>query len=203
MSCIIVEYRFGLCRCGAERRPNSGNMFIITLDGFRWQELFYGPDSALINNQQFTSKASYSKDLFWSEAPESRKEKLMPFVWNVIAQNGQILSNRKCGSKVNVKNFYSLSYPGYNEIFTGETDAFISTNKKITNRNVNLFEYLNKLREYSGKIAAFTSSNAFPYILNEERSDIYINSGYEPTIGDKLTATQKNDQCYANAPASK
>ncbi len=54
-----------------------------------------------------------------------------------------------------------------------------------------LFEYLNKLPEYSGKIAAFTSWNAFPYILNEERSYIYINSGYELTIGDQLTATQR------------
>jgi len=29
--------------------PNENNVFIITLDGFRWQELFSGTDSALIN----------------------------------------------------------------------------------------------------------------------------------------------------------
>jgi hypothetical protein len=25
--------------------PNNNNVFIITLDGFRWQELFFGADS--------------------------------------------------------------------------------------------------------------------------------------------------------------
>ena len=132
--CLVLLWSTGLGLADPIRKddPNSSNIFIITLDGFRWQELFYGADSSIIHDPHFTSEASYSKALFWSEDPQSRKEKLMPFVWNVIAQNGQILGNRKWGSKVNVKNFYSLSYPGYNEIFTGETDAFISTNKKLT-----------------------------------------------------------------------
>ncbi len=64
--CLVLLWSTGLGYADAVRKddPNSGNTFIITLDGFRWQELFYRADSALINNQQFTSKASYSKDLF-------------------------------------------------------------------------------------------------------------------------------------------
>jgi hypothetical protein len=51
--------------------------------------------------------------------------------------------NRLWGNKVNVKNFYKISYPGYNEIFTGHTDAFSSPNLPVENPHVNVLEYLN------------------------------------------------------------
>ncbi len=40
-------------------------------------------------------------------------------------------------------------------------------------------EYLNTSSEYRGKVAVFTSWNVFPYILNEGRSGLPVNSGYE------------------------
>jgi hypothetical protein len=84
------------------------------------------------------------------------------------------------GNKVNVRNFYKISYPGYNEIFTGHTDAFSSPNLPIENPHVNVLEYLNASAEYQGKVAVFTSWNVFPYILNEARSGLPVNSGYTP-----------------------
>jgi hypothetical protein len=90
-----------------------------------------------------------------------------------------LYGNRAFNNKVNVKNFYKISYPGYNEIFTGHTDAFISPNLAINNKNINVLEYLNTTREYHGKVAVFTSWNIFPYILNETRSGLPVNSGYE------------------------
>jgi hypothetical protein len=159
--------------------PNDENVFIITLDGYRWQELFTGADSALINDPEWTSDTSYSKAMYWSESPEERREKLMPFMWNVLSKRGQLYGNRQLGSKVNTKNFYFLSYPGYNEIFTGEADPMIATNKKIRNKNTNILEYLSRLPEYKGKVAAFTSWDAFPYILNRDRSKFFLNSGNE------------------------
>jgi len=39
--------------------------------------------------------------------------------------------------------------------------------------------HLNSKEEFKGKVVAFTSWNVFPYILNEERSGLMVNSGYE------------------------
>jgi len=175
---------------GKEDKPNGNNVFIITLDGFRWQELFNGADPAILADPESTKDSLYTKAMYWHHDPKTRRERLMPFVWNVIAQQGQIFGNRSLGNYVNTKNFYAISYPGYNEIFTGDADLFISTNKKIKNRNVNLLEYLNQLPQYEGKIAAFASWNVFSYILNKDRSKVYVNNGYEPEEDGMLTKTQ-------------
>jgi len=74
----------------------------------------------------------------------------------------------------------TISYAGYNEIFTGHTDAFSSPNLPIENPHVNVLEYQNASSEYHGKVAVFTSWNVFPYILNEARSGLPVNSGYTP-----------------------
>lgn len=171
-------------------KPNGNNVFIITLDGFRWQELFFGADSALIHDPGQTSDTTFAKAMFWDSEVKRRREKLMPFFWNIVARDGQLIGNRYKGSRVNTRNFYSVSYPGYNEIFTGEADPFVADNVKKKNRNVNLLEYLNRMPEYNGRIAAFTSWNLFPYILNEERSKVYVNSGYEPDEKGELSKTQ-------------
>jgi hypothetical protein len=162
-----------------------GNIFIITLDGFRWQEVFTGADRAIINNEKYTPDAATMKMLYCADDAEGRRKKLLPFFWNVIAAKGQLYGNRHYDNKVNTSNLWSVSYPGYNEIFTGNTDITISTNSKIANRNINVLEYLNGKEQFKGKVAAFTSWDVFPYIFNEERSGILMNSGYENMYDDE------------------
>ena len=157
----------------------SENLFIITLDGFRWQEIFTGADPALINNEKYTPDTATMKMLYWSDNAEGRRKKLLPFFWNVIATKGQLYGNRLYDNKMNTSNAYSISYPGYNEIFTGGTDIDISSNDKHLNPNINVLEWLNKQGSLKGKVAAFTSWDVFPFILNKERSNIVVNSGYE------------------------
>jgi len=155
------------------------NLFIITIDGFRWQELFTGADESLINDITYTPDTALTKMLYWSDNEKERRQKLMPFFWNVLSKKGQLFGNRHFDNKVNTANIYTFSYPGYNEIFTGNTDLLVSSNKKKWNSNANVLEYLNAKDEFKGKVVAFTSWNVFPYILNEERNGMMINSGYE------------------------
>jgi hypothetical protein len=155
------------------------NLFIITIDGFRWQEVFIGADSALINNEEFTPDTSTMRMMYWAATAEERRKKLMPFFWNVLTAKGQVYGNRHFNNNVNSSNIYSLSYPGYNEMFTGQTDITITSNSKTANPNSNVLEYLNQQTRYKGSVVAFTSWNVFPFILNEDRSAIKINSGYE------------------------
>jgi hypothetical protein len=157
----------------------SGNLFIIITDGFRWQEVFNGADSLLINNETFTQDTATLKSMFWAHTKEERRKRLMPFFWNVIADKGQLIGNRDLNNKLNVANIYSLSYPGYNEIFTGTTDISISGNGKKNNPNINVLEYLESKEEFEGKVAVFSSWDVFPYILNRKRNSLHINSGYE------------------------
>lgn len=170
--------------------PPSGNIFIITLDGFRWQEVFNGADESLINNEKYTPDAETIKAMYWSANTENRRKKLMPFFWNVIAAKGQLYGNRYYDNHVNTANFYSISYPGYNEMFTGNADFALSSNQKNINPHITVLEYLNTREEFKGKVAAFTSWDVFPCILNEKRSGILLNSGYENVDEEKSSAAQ-------------
>ncbi|MEO6233057.1 MAG: alkaline phosphatase family protein [Ferruginibacter sp.] len=163
----------------AQHSSKPQNIFIITTDGFRWQEVFNGADYQLINNEKYTEDTLLTKEMFWNDDIKLRRKMLMPFFWNVIAKKGQLYGNRLFNNKMNMKNIYKISYPGYNEIFTGYADKYFIPNTPVKNRNINILEYLNQLPAYKGKVAAFTSWNVFPYILNETRSKIPVNSGYE------------------------
>jgi Type I phosphodiesterase / nucleotide pyrophosphatase len=171
-------------------QPEAENIFIITVDGFRWQEVFSGADSVLINDSRYTQDTELTKLYYWDSNEEERRKKLMPFFWNVIAKKGQLLGNRAYGSKVNVKNMYGFSYPGYNELFTGTTDWLVNSNKKRINRNKNILELLNEQERFKGKVAAVTSWDVFPYILNEKRNKLPLNSGYENIDEPGMTGTQ-------------
>ena len=157
----------------------SENLFIIITDGFRWQEVFQGADSVLINDERFTPDTATIKAMYWNDNMDERRKKLMPFFWNVLVKKGQLFGNRELDNKVDAANLYAVSYPGYNEIFTGTTDIFISGNSKKKNPNINVLEFLDKQEEFSGKIAVFSSWDVFPYILNRERNNLQINSGYQ------------------------
>jgi hypothetical protein len=170
--------------------PQAGNLFIITIDGFRWQELFYGADSLLVSDESLTPDTATIKMLYWDTAAEERRKRLLPFFWNILAVKGQIYGNRDFENKVNTANQYSISYPGYNEIFTGTTDNRIYSNRKNNNPNINILEYLDQKPAFRGKVAAFTSWDVFPYILNADRNDLVINSGYTP-FGGTLSVKQE------------
>jgi len=152
------------------------NLVILTLDGMRWQEVFGGIDSSLMNNAAYTKDKDGLKSRFWSDDPWERRKRLFPFFWTTIAQRGQLYGNRKIGNYVNVANPYQFSYPGYNEIFTGYPDEAVNSNDKIWNKNTNVLEFINRQKGFTGKVAAFSSWDVFPYILNRDRSGIYINS---------------------------
>ncbi|MBN8674368.1 MAG: alkaline phosphatase family protein [Chitinophagales bacterium] len=166
---------------------STGNVFIITTDGLRWQEIFTGADSLLINNEKATPGSDLLNMQYWDSNPENRRKKLMPFLWSVVAKKGQLSGNRLYNNKVDVANAYAISYPGYNEIFSGAADEMISSNKKYRNPNINVLEFLNSKEDFKGKVAAFTSWDVFPYIFNEKRSGMLVNSGYENGTENSLT----------------
>ncbi|WP_315820165.1 hypothetical protein [Paraflavitalea speifideaquila] len=93
-----------------------------------------------------------------------------------MAKEGQLYGNRQFDNKVDNANPHWFSYPGYNEIFTGYPDSAVNSNDKILNKHENVLEFINRQKGYTGKVAAFSTWDVFPYILNESRSGVYVNA---------------------------
>src|SRR5580692_9453826 len=165
MKFILPLLTAGLFVISAAAQPaaRTKHLFIITIDGFRWQEVFTGADPRLMSNPDYVRDTALTRQMYWDNSAETRRRRLLPFFWGTIADQGRLYGNRLLGNKMNVKNFYKISYPGYNEMFTGHTDAFSSPNLPINNPHVNVFEYLDHTSEFHGKVAVFTSWNVFPF----------------------------------------
>lgn len=174
-----------LCISFASNAQNrhTENVIVITFDGLRWQELYTGADSVLINDSIFTSDQKGMKEKFWAPTAEERRKKLFPFLWSTVAQNGQLYGNRHHDNKVDNANPHWFSYPGYNEILTGYPDTAVNSNDRIWNKHETVLEFINKQPAYRGKVAAFTSWDVFDYIINEQRSGILVNSGVDKLDG--------------------
>ena len=171
---------------------NEQHIILITLDGFRWQELFTGIDKDLMTNKDFSSDTSRLRKLFWKETPQERRKALLPFIWEAVPKLGQIHGNRTLGSRVNLTNFFWFSYPGYNEILSGNADDDrIQSNDKIPNPNRTILEIANADERYKGKVGAFASWDVFPYIINEDRSSVPVNAGFNLAEGESLTSNEK------------
>lgn len=163
----------------SQNTTKTENVFIITLDGLRWQELFSGADDSLFNDTKYVKDTSTIRRKYWRPTAEERRSVLMPWVWNTIAKQGVILGNRNYNNNVNVTNLMWFSYPGYNEILVGYSDPNINSNDKINNPNITILEWLQQREGFGIKAAAFGSWDVIPYIINEERSQIAVNAGFE------------------------
>jgi hypothetical protein len=156
------------------------NVLFVMTDGFRWQDAFHGADPALLDSKHGGVPDPKSlKAEFWRDEEKQRREALLPFLWTVVAREGQVFGDRDLGSDAFVTNGFNFSYPGYSEALCGFPDPRIHSNDKEPNPNVNVLEWLNGRPEYAGKVAAFGAWDVFPYILNAPRSGLLVHAGYE------------------------
>jgi hypothetical protein len=176
---LVIFYLFSFLSNTAQLTAKTKNLFIVTIDGIRWQEIFKGADAHIINDHHYTSDIDLAKLMYSDSSPLLSRKKLLPFFWNVIQQKGQLYGNRLYNNKVNVSNSYKFSYPGYNEMFTGYPDIYVNSNDPKNNLNINVLEYLNTFDEFKNNVVAFTSWNIFPYILNKDRNELPVYSGYD------------------------
>ena len=173
-------------------QQKTENMIVITTDGFRWQEVFGGMDSAIANQKKYNQGDSdFIFKKYWSNDVNERRKKLLPFLWNTIAVNGQIYGNRNLGNKVDNSNPYWFSYPGYSEIFCGFADTLVNSNDYKNNPNTNVLEFINKQPKYKNGVAAFGAWDAFERILNEPRSGFPVVAGFAPTGGKNPTQKEQ------------
>ena len=160
-------------------RTQTPKLVIVTIDGLRWQEAFGGADEKLLNNEDFVSNIDQLTARFWHADKQERKNRLMPFLTNVIGTNGVLIGDRNNDSAMSLTNKQHFSFPGYNEIFTGKVDDSLTSNAKKLNPNVTFLEWLNQQVGFEDEIAIFSGWDVFPFIFNRERSGLFINAGFE------------------------
>src|SRR4051794_3018317 len=166
---------FAASHAAAAQDRKTRNVLFVMTDGFRWQETFRGADPALLDAKHggIRNPKELRRD-FWRDDPKQRRQALLPFLWTVVARDGQIYGNRDAGSEAAVTNGMNFSYPGYSEALCGFADPRIDSNDKKPNPNVSVLEWLARKPEYAGKIAAFGAWDLFPYILNTARSGLLV-----------------------------
>jgi len=194
---FVAGFLFALSASAQNRKTE--NVILVTLDGMRWQEVFGGADSSYMK-QQAHLKDGNLREKYWRETAEARREALFPFFWTTIAKKGQLYGNRNTGSFVNVTNKQWFSYPGYNEILTGKADdERIHSNDKFYNPNTNVLEFIQSKPGFSKKVAAFTSWDVFPYIINDKRNQIKVSAGLVAS-GESSANDQLLDKLMRSVP---
>jgi hypothetical protein len=163
------------------------NVFLVTMDGLRWQELFGGIQAAMLTKDAggVEDGASLEKR-FGAPTPEQRRERLMPFFWTVVARRGQVFGDPSRNSDARVTNGLRFSYPGYSEMLAGFADPRVDSNDRVPNPNVTVLEWLHRRPGFQGRVAAFASWELLPWIVNAERSGIHAN-GDGPPVTKPLT----------------
>ncbi len=153
---------------------------LIVMDGFRWQEVFQGAAAELLNAKYGGAQDEAElKKQFWRPRPEERREAMMPFLWGVVAKQGQIYGNQTKGSAAQVTNGFKFSYPGYNEMSTGYPDKRINSNEYGANPNMTVFEWLNGRPAFRDQVAIFATWNAFNDIFRNGKSGLLIRAGWD------------------------
>ncbi len=101
---------FALAASAAE--PATENVVLLMTDGLRWQEVFGGAEDALMTKENGGVKDVESlKKEYWRDTPEARREALMPFLWSVVAKQGQIYGNKLKGSEAQRHQRNALQLP--------------------------------------------------------------------------------------------
>jgi hypothetical protein len=105
------------CVSAAPQRPQErgDSLLLVTFDGARVEEMFGGLDpdifrSTLPKNAVVDEHPLYRR--FGGETPEIRRQRLMPFFWDVLmSQHGSIAGNPRVASSVRLTNAHRFSYP--------------------------------------------------------------------------------------------
>ena len=115
----------------------------------------------------------------WQEVFGAGRDTLMPFLWNVVAREGQLFGNRALGSNMRVTNRLNFSYPGYQEMLAGYPDPRIDNNHFGPNPNVTVLEFLNRQPALAGRVAAFVNWKVIDQIFARRGADFPVRAGGE------------------------
>ncbi len=146
----------------AQEPPPS--LILVTIDGYRWEELFRGADPGLVTDERYRAR--------YIDAPD-RAQALTPFLLS-FGQTGALIGNRDANSCARVANDFWFSYPGYAEMLAGRPNPRVRYNAAIPNDDVTVLERLAQRPDFSGQVRVFAEWETMRAILNTERSGLSV-----------------------------
>ena len=175
---------------GPPRR--TGNVVVVTLDGFRPQEFFGGADESLIDARAGgVADPDGLRRRYWRDSVGERREALLPFLWKTVARQGQVFGDRSRNAPAKLTNGLKFSYPGYSEMFCGFADPRIDSNGKAPNPNRSVLEFLDGLPPYHGRVAAVCTWDVFPFIFRTAQNSLHVHAGWVPIVDEPLSDRQR------------
>lgn len=172
----------------AQSPRQTQNVIVVTLDGFRWQELFDGGDESLMDSGPGGVRdVAELKRRYLRDTVDARREALLPFFWKTVARQGQVLGSPAKMSSAQVTNGLKFSYPGYSEIFCGLADARIDSNAKKPNPNLSVLEFLHGRPGFEDRVEAVCTWDVFASIFRSQQSGLRVQAGWQPLSGESLT----------------
>lgn len=173
--------------------PVAENLVLLTIDGLRPEEFFGGADRRLFLEDLGVKDAKQAEQEYIRDTYEESRKALMPFMWKMIESGGWAAGDWRLDSKVEVTNGRYFSYPGYQEILCGFPDHAIDSNDKKYNTNQTVLEWLNQQPGFAESVMAFASWDVFPFIINDRRSGIPVNAGWQDLqFGDRSAVDAYN-----------
>ncbi|MEQ1619409.1 MAG: hypothetical protein ABL883_13825 [Terricaulis sp.] len=136
-------------------------LILVTIDGYRWEELFRGADPDLVADPGYRAR--------YVDVPD-RPAALTPFL-SSFAQEGALIGNRDANSCARVSNDFWFSYPGYAEMLSGRPNPRVRYNAAIPNGDVTVLE---RLARRGLSVRVFAEWETMRAILNEARSGLSI-----------------------------
>ncbi|MEO7274757.1 MAG: hypothetical protein ABI211_22445 [Vicinamibacterales bacterium] len=166
-------------------RDTGDNVILVTLDGARTEEMFGGLDrdilaSTLKADQPIEKNPTFIR--YNATTREERRQKLMPFLWQLMANAGSIAGDHTVGSTVQLRNRLWFSYPGYAEILLGEPhDDTLKSNDPIRNPYPTVLERIREaLTLPREKVATFASWSVIDAIAEHVEGATTVNAGLDP-----------------------
>ena len=189
---LLVFASFAAPAPAAEHARTAENVIVVTLDGFRWQELFGGADESFMDAKQGGVRdVPGLKRRYLRPTAEGRREALMPFFWGTVATKGQVFGDPGKHARATSTNGLKFSYPGYSEMFCGLADPRIDSNAKRANPNLSVLEFLDGRPGFRGRVEAVCTWDVFPSIFRSDRNGLRVHSGWEPIRADRLTDRER------------
>jgi hypothetical protein len=139
-------------------------LILVTIDGYRWEDLFRGAEPSLVTDERYRAR--------YIDVPD-RAQALTPFLLS-FAQEGALIGNRDQNSCARVSNDFWFSYPGYAEMLAGRPNPRVRYNAAIPNDDVTVLERLARRPEFADQVRVFAEWETMRAILNEARSGLPI-----------------------------
>jgi hypothetical protein len=88
---VVFVFLFSPATLVSAAELKTKNVFLITTDGLRWQEMFTGAEEALLNQTNGgVCRRKRHPEKIWRETPEERRKALLPFIWSESLQGADL-----------------------------------------------------------------------------------------------------------------